>query len=103
MDIEFDASTLMMIFFILSLVISMWKIYPFLQTRTLADDDTTQASQEELSKIILKYYDGTSDNQNTRELLEKIKNDKDFDKEHFWRFNENKLNHILDKLNYDKK
>ena len=98
MDIEFDTSTLMMIFFILSFIISMWKIYPFLQTRTLNDDDTTPEAQEELLKIISKHLDKNINDINTKDLLEKIQTDEDFDKEHFWRFNENKLKQILNRL-----
>lgn len=98
MEINFDASTWMMIFFILSFIISMWKIYPFLQTRTLKDDDTTPEAQEELLKIILKHLDKNLKDVNTKDLLEKIQTDEDFDKEHFWRFNENKLKQILNRL-----
>lgn len=102
MDIKLDLSTIMMILFIVAFIISMWKIYPFLQTTTLQDDDTTPQAQEELLKIILKYVDTNEkemDTIDTKELLEKIKNDKDFDKEHFWRLNQNKLNNILKGLN----
>ena len=99
MDIELETSNLMMIVFIFAFVISMWKIYPFLQTKTLADDDTTKDSQEELSKLVLKHMANQSkEDIDTKELLEKIKNDEDFDKKHFWRFNQNKLNQIIKKL-----
>ena len=99
MDIEFNTSSLMLVFFTLSFIVSIWKIYPFLQTRVLEDDDTTEASQEELLKIILKYYDKDEVNPDTKKLLEKIKADADFDTNHFWRFNQNKLNQILNRLN----
>ena len=98
MDIELDTSSLMMVFFILSFIISIWKIYPFLQTKTLVDDDTTPESQKELLTIVLKYIDKDTKNIDTKELLKKIKSDVDFDKEHFWRFNQNKLNQLLKKL-----
>ena len=96
MDIELDTGTIMMFFFILVFVVSMWKVYPFLQTKVLKDDDTTEASQEELLKIILKHYKKGED---TKDLLDTIKNDADFDTKHFWRFNQNKLNQILKTLN----
>ncbi|WP_415251750.1 hypothetical protein [Sulfurimonas sp.] len=99
MDIELETSTLMMIVFIFAFIISIWKIYPFLQTRTLADDDTTLEAQAELVKFVLKHLgDEDKETVNTKELLEKIKNDTDFNKEHFWRFNQNKLNQLLKKL-----
>ena len=93
---ELDTSTLMMIFFILAFVISIWKIYAFLPNKALADDDTTKESQDELLNIIRKYVN--KENINSKELLEMVKNDEDFDKEHFWRFNQNKLNQLLRKI-----
>lgn len=93
---EFDTSTLMMLFFVLSFTISMWKVYAFLPNKELADDDTTKASQEELIELINKHH---KENISPKELLELIKNDADFDKEHFWRFNENRLNQLLIKIN----
>jgi len=92
---ELDTSTWMLIFFTLSFTISMWKVYAFLPNKTLADDDTTQESQAELIKIVKKYM---QDNISTKELLQLIQNDVDFDKKHFWRFNENKLNQLLIKI-----
>lgn len=93
---ELDTSTLMMIFFILTFIISIWKIYAFLPNKALADDDTTKESQDELLNIIRKYVN--KENINSKELLEMVKNDEDFDKEHFWRFNQNKLNQLLRKI-----
>lgn len=89
---EIDTSTLMMIFFILSFIISMWKIYPFLKTTTLKDDDTTKESQEELISLVKKHM---QEGMSSKKLLELIKNDEDFDKDHYWRFNENRLNQLL--------
>lgn len=93
---EFDVSTLMLIFFILSFTISMWKVYAFLPNKALVDDDTTKASQDELIKLIQKHQTHSI---TSKELLELIKNDKEFDAKHFWRFNENKLNQLLKKMN----
>jgi hypothetical protein len=96
MDLELNTSTIMMLIFVFAFVISMWKIYAFLPNKQLTDDDTTPTAQAELLKIILKYLD--KENVNTKELVEKVKNDEEFDKEHFWRFNENKLIQILNRL-----
>ena len=93
---ELDTSTLMMIFFILTLVISIWKLYVFLPNHSLPDDDTTKEAQDELLNIIKKHVN--KDNKNSKQLLQMIKDDEDFDKEHFWRFNQNKLNQLLRKL-----
>ena len=96
MDFELDTSTIMMIVFIVAFVISIYKVYAFMPNKQLLDDDTTPEAQEELLKIILKHLD--KENINTKELVEKIKNDEEFDSKHFWRFNENKLIQILNKL-----
>jgi len=96
MDFELDTSTIMMIVFIVAFVISIYKVYAFMPNKQLLDDDTTPEAQEELLNIILKHLD--KENINTKELVEKVKNDEEFDSKHFWRFNENKLIQILNKL-----
>ncbi len=92
---ELDTSTWMMIFFLLSFSISMWKVYAFLPNKALADDDTTKESQEELIAIVKKHI---KKDIHSKELLALVKNDEDFDKKHFWRFNENKLNQLRKKM-----
>ncbi len=94
----FDISTWMMIFFILFVVIGMWKVYAFLPNKALADDDTTKEAQEKLEAIILKIIKSKNDDLSRDELFELVKNDEDFDKEHFWRFNQNRLNQLLNTL-----
>jgi len=96
-----DTPTLMMIFFILFLVVSIWKIYAFLPNKQLEDDDRTEASQEELLKIIKDVIAKNKENLSTKELFEQITNDENFDKEHYWRFNQNRLNQLLIKI-YEK-
>ncbi|MCF6330806.1 MAG: hypothetical protein L3I99_04590 [Sulfurimonas sp.] len=95
----FDISTWMMIFFIVFLVIGMWKVYAFLPNKALADDDTTKEAQEKLEAIILKIIKSKNNDLSRDELFELVKNDEDFDKEHFWRFNQNRLNQLLNTLN----
>ena len=95
MEIELDTPTLMMIFFILFLVMSIWKIYAFLPNKALADDDTTEASQEELTNLVLSVLKKSDGKLTNVELCEKVMSDEAFDKEHFWRFNLNKLNQLL--------
>ena len=93
-----DLSTWMMIFFILSLTISIYKIYPFLTNIQLEDDDTTKHAQEKLINVVQKYITKEAQHKNSKELLVLIKNDEEFDKELFWRFNENKLNQLRRKM-----
>ncbi|MEA2072843.1 MAG: hypothetical protein U9O86_04600 [Campylobacterota bacterium] len=92
---EIDTSTWMMIFFIIFLVISIWKIWAFLPNKELKDDDTTEASQKELLNMILSTIKKSTPDITTSELLKLIKEDEGFDKKHFWRFNENRLIQLL--------
>lgn len=92
---ELDTATVMMIFFILLLIVSIWKIYAFLANEELADDDTTEASQEELIDLILSVIQKSDEVPTTLELFQKVKDDEKFDTKHFWRFNQNRLNQLL--------
>ena len=93
---ELDTSTWMMIFFIISLVVAIWKIYAFLPNKQLADDDTTKDSQEELLKVILKVIKKSDGSLTSTELFEKVKSNEGFDTKKFWRFNQNRLNKLLE-------
>lgn len=92
---KIDTSMLMMIAFVILLIISIWKIYAFLPNKQLEDDDKTLESQEELMNIVLKNIRDNQTVPTIDELLIKIENDKDFNKEHYWRFNKNRLNQLL--------
>ena len=92
---ELDTPTIMMILFILLLVASIWKIYAFLPNKALEDDDTTEASHEELLHLVLSVIQKSDGNLTATELCERVQNDTAFDKKHFWRFNLNKLNQLL--------
>ena len=92
---ELDTQTLMMIFFIISLVASIWKIYAFLPNKELEDDDRNEKSQEELLSIVLENIKVYGKSISVKELFEKILADEKFDKKHFWRFNQNRLQQLL--------
>jgi len=92
---ELSTSSWMLIFFIVLLVVSIWKIYAFLPNKPLTDDDTTKESQEELLKLILKNIKESQGELNQEELFKKIKSDETFDEKKFWRFNQNRLNKLL--------
>ena len=92
---EFETSTLMMIFFIIILVVSLWKIYAFLPNEQLADDDKTKESQEELTNLVLQVIKNTNADISLSELFQKVKSDESFDEKHYWRFNQNRLNQLL--------
>ena len=92
---ELDTSTIMMIFFIISLVASIWKIYAFLPNKELADDDSTQEAQDGINKVLLLVIEENKGKLNIDTLLTKMQEHNDFDNEKHWRFNKNKLNQLL--------
>jgi hypothetical protein len=59
----------------------------------LADDDTTPESVALLEQIMVESNQkGMSD----EELYEKMLTHPEFDPKHFWRFNENRLRHLIE-------
>jgi len=90
-----DLSSWMLIAFIIFLVLSIWKIYAFLPNKQLQDDDTTKESQNELIKLMLKVIKQNGGDIDAKNLYIKMTEDEDFDSEHFWRFNHNRLNQLL--------
>ena len=85
--------TIMMILFIIALIISVWKLYVFLPNKVLADDDTNEKSVKELEELMLTCID--TPDMTKEELFTAITSHKDFDSKHYWRFNQNRLNHLL--------
>jgi len=98
MDLDLSIETLMMIFFVLALVFSSWKFYAFMPTKKLEDDDTDTRSKLELEHLmlaaIIKAYDA-DEKKMLHKLFEAIQADTNFDKEHYWRFNTNRLNQLI--------
>ena len=92
---ELDISSLMLIFFIIFLVISIWKIYAFLPNKELPDDDTTEESKIDLTNIVLKTIKNSDGKLSVDELFVKIESSEDFDSQRYWRFNKNRLNQLL--------
>ena len=92
---ELDISSLMLIFFIIFLVISIWKIYAFLPNKELPDDDTTEESKIDLTNIMLTTIKNSDGKLSVDELLVKIEESEDFDSQKYWRFNKNRLNQLL--------
>ncbi|MEA3369755.1 MAG: hypothetical protein U9Q40_00275 [Campylobacterota bacterium] len=92
---EFDTSTLMMIFFIIVLVISIWKIYAFLPNKELPDDDTTDEAKKELTNIVLNTIKGSDGKLTIDELFVKVEEREEFDSQKYWRFNKNRLKQLL--------
>lgn len=83
---------LMMGAFIAGLGLSGWKVYAFIPSKPLADDDTTPESIATLEKLMLV---SNNDGLTEEELFDKILTHPDFNKAHFWRFNPNRLRHLI--------
>ncbi|HUH41761.1 MAG TPA: hypothetical protein VLZ29_01465 [Sulfurimonas sp.] len=98
-----QTSTMMMIFFVLLLIVSIWKIYAFLPNEQLLDDDTTKEAQNTLKELMIKVIKENSADIDSKKLFELMVNDAEFDKERFWRFNQNKLNNLLSKYQQETK
>ena len=87
-----------MIFFILFLAIGIWKIYAFLPNKQLHDDDKTHEAANMLQDLMIKVIKEKKGKiTDTKELYSLIRQNEDFDKERFWRFNQNRLNSILER------
>jgi len=83
----------MMVAFILALVFSGWKLYAFMPKEPLKDDDTNSTATYELKMMMYKHIkNGVLEEEL---LLVEMQNDPEFDKEHFWRFNLNRLRQLL--------
>ena len=95
MDIELSTSTWMFLFFILFLIASVWKIWAFLPNKQLADDDTTKEATASLEKLMLKVIQNKEGKLNEKELFFEMSKNEDFESQLFWRFNLNRLNHLL--------
>lgn len=83
---------MMMAAFIAGLGLGIWKIYAFLPTKPLADDDTTPESISLLEKIMIESH---SERMSESSLFENMVAHPEFDPKHFWRFNENRLRQLI--------
>ena len=92
---QLSISTWMMIFFILSLVVSLWKVYAFLPNKQLEDDDKNNEATSLLNTLMLKIIVKKEGNITVSNLLTAMKEDESFNKTLFWRFNENRLKQLL--------
>ena len=88
----------MMIAFIAALILSIWKFYLFFPTEQLEDDDTTTEVKEELLQLmvfcIIDLYE-TGLDPTLPLLFDKMINHQTFDNNRFWRFNQNRLNQLI--------
>jgi len=92
---EISTSTWMLIFFILFLVMSIWKIWAFLPNKQLADDDKTEESENELKSLMMKVIKENKGEIDEKELFLLMSKNESFNSELFWRFNLNRLKQVL--------
>lgn len=83
----------MVVTFILALGLSGWKLYAFMPNKPLDDDDTDATSVQTLKTIM---YDVISNGElDEQRIFTKMKEHPEFNHEHFWRFNHNRLRQLL--------
>lgn len=90
--------TIMLIAFLAATVLSAWKLYQFMPTQPLPDDDSDDASKEELTQLMLTVIEREHSHEaplDEQALFKYIVTHEAFDKEHYWRFNQNKMNQLL--------
>ncbi len=81
--------------FVGGLILTVWKLYAFLPVRRLSDDDTTPEAVELLERIMVETeqnFPGSND----ETLYQKMTEHPEFDPQHFWRFNPNRLRHLIE-------
>ena len=92
---------IMLITFLFLFVLSIWKLKPFLSTRELKDDDRTPHSIELLYGYIFEVLESVLVNKEDvtiEELFEMIISLENFDKEHFWRLNPNRIRLLVNEF-----
>jgi len=92
---ELETSTIMLVFFLFLLTLSIWKIWAFLPNEQLADDDRTEESQKELTHLMLKIIKDYKGEISASDLFLAMKKDEEFNSQLFWRFNLNRLIHLI--------
>lgn len=86
---------IMMLAFASGLVLMLYKVYLFLPQKPLADDDTTPESIETLERIMVE-CNTAHEHLDEESLFQMMSAHHDFDSKHFWRFNENRLRHLIE-------
>ena len=89
---------IMMGAFILTLGFSFWKLYAFFPNTPLEDDDTTEEAVEELMELmiqtIIENYEHHEE-LDTKILYEHMTSHDLFNRQRYWRFNQNRLNNLI--------
>lgn len=81
--------------FISAVGLSILKLYVFFPNKPLLDDDTTPQAIEKLQCIMVE-CDRGNPHLNEEDLFQKIIKHPSFDSTFFWRFNLNRLRHLIE-------
>ncbi|ADR34980.1 hypothetical protein Sulku_2320 [Sulfuricurvum kujiense DSM 16994] len=81
--------------FVAGLGLSVWKLYAFMPMKRLSDDDTTPESVEQLERIMVE-CNNAHEHLDEESLYQLMCEHHEFDHKHFWRFNENRLRHLIE-------
>ena len=103
MNTLFTIENMMMMAFILALTLSIWKVYAFLPTKVLEDDDTTKEAIDELINILTLVLNENPLHVTSKEIYQDMIQHPLFDKKKFWRFNENRVNTLLNTKKFREK
>lgn len=86
---------IMLGFFIGALGLTLLKLYVFFPNKPLLDDDTTPLAIEKLQQIMVE-CDRLTPHLDDESLFQHIIEHPDFDSTFFWRFNLNRLRHLIE-------
>jgi len=92
---KLDIQMLMLIFFLLFLILSVLKIWAFLPNKQLEDDDRTPEAEAKLKSILESILQENTEKLSAKDIFQRMKAHEEFDSKLFWRFNLNRLNHLL--------
>ena len=92
---DISVSTWMMVAFVIFMIVGIWKIYAFLPTKELVDDDRKEEAAHEIRALMLKVITKHQGKLSSKELFFAMQADEDFNSKLFWRFNHNRLNQLL--------
>lgn len=81
--------------FISAVGLSILKLYVFFSNTPLVDDDTTPQAVEKLQALMVE-CDQVTPHLDDEGLFHKITKHPDFDSALFWRFNLNRLRHLIE-------
>jgi len=85
--------------FIAGLGLAVYKLYLFFPKTRLKDDDTTLQSVALLEKILVE-TDTNYPHLTHEALYVQMQQHPQFDPQHFWRFNENRLHHLINQYRF---